>query len=125
VRVPDETSDYGSPIAYAVLKAGTPVYTADREQIGTVDSVLAVPQEDVFDGIVIQTAQGPRFVDAPDVDRIFERGVLTTLTVEQATALPPHEQGPPVYGVDPSIGAGKSLGDRFRRLFGKARWQKR
>lgn len=121
----DQTVDCGSPIAYLVLQPGTPVYTAARERIGTVERVLFVQAEDVFDGIVVQTDQGLRFVDAPEVDRIFERCVITSLSLEQARALPLPEQGPAVYGVDPSQGTGRSLGDHFRRWFGKVRWTKR
>jgi hypothetical protein len=121
----DETTNCGSPIAYLVLQPGTAVYTADRQEIGTVEQVLFVQEEDVFDGIVVQTGDGLRFVDASEVDGIFERCVITSLSLEQANALPPPEHAPPVYGVDPSQGTGKSLRDRFHRWFGKARWTKR
>lgn len=117
--------DCGSPIAYLVLRPGTAVYTSGREQIGSVEQVLFVQEEDVFDGIVIQTADGRRFVDASDVDRIFERCVLTSLSADQAKALPLPEEAPPVYGVDPTEGTGTSLRDRFHRWFGKTRWTKR
>ncbi len=46
--------DAGAPISYEVLEAGTPVYSSDGRPIGTVTHVLAVPEEDVFDGIVIE-----------------------------------------------------------------------
>jgi hypothetical protein len=120
-----ELPDCGSPIAYLVLQPGTAVYASGRERIGTVERVLFVQEEDVFDGIVVQTDGGPRFVDADQVDGIFERCVITTLSVEQARALPPPEQAPAVYGVDPSQGTGTSLRARFGRWFGKARWSRR
>jgi hypothetical protein len=122
--MPDESPDCGSPIAYLVLERGTAVFADGRERIGTVEHVLYVEQEDVFDGIVIQTGGGLRFVDAEDVDRIYERCVLTTLTAEQAKALPPPEDGPPVYHADAADGVGRSLHDRYRRMFGKGRWSK-
>jgi hypothetical protein len=121
----DGAHDCGSPIAYLVLRPGTAVYTSGRERIGTVERVLFDQQEDVFDGIVVQTDDGTRFVDASQVDGIFERCVVTSLSREQAKALLPPESAPPVYGVDPSQGTGKSLRDRFQRWFGKARWSKR
>ena len=74
-----------------MLQPGTAVYTSGREQIGTVEQVLFVQEEDVFDGIVVQTGDGARFVDASDVDGIFERCVITSLSLEQAKALPPPE----------------------------------
>jgi hypothetical protein len=117
-----EPTDCGQPIAYLVLQNGTAVYASDRSTIGTVEHVLFVVEEDIFEGIVVETHEGLRFVDRDDVDRIFERCVLTTLTAEQARALPPPESGAPVYDVDPADGAGPSLHDHYRRLFGKAHW---
>jgi hypothetical protein len=121
----DEHLDCGSPIAYLVLRSGTAVYASGNEQIGTVAHVLFVQEEDVFDGIVIQTSDGLRFVDSDQVDRIYERCVMTTLSPEDAKSLPPPTEGPPVYAADPTQGQGTSLGARFGRLFGKARWSKR
>jgi hypothetical protein len=121
----DEHLDCGSPIAYLVLRSGTAVYTSGKEQIGTVDRILFVQEEDVFDGIVIQTSGGLRFVDSDQVDRIYERCVMTTLSLEDARSLPPPTDGPPVYAADPAEWQDKSLTARFRRLFGKARWSKR
>jgi hypothetical protein len=121
----EPTDDCGSPIAYLVLQPGTGVYTSGRERIGSVERVLFVQEEDVFDGIVVQTDEGARFVDASEVDRIFERCVITSLTSEEAKALPPPETAPAVYGVDPAQGTGTSLRARFGRWFGKARWSRR
>jgi hypothetical protein len=116
--------DCGTPIAYLVLEQGTAVYAADHSLIGKVEHVLFVPEEDVFDGIVVETGDGSRFVDAADIDRIFERCVITTLTVEQARALQPHEPGPPAFHDDPALGAGSSLRDRYLKLFRKGGWTK-
>jgi len=120
-----DAPDCGSPIAYLVLRPGTGVYTSEHEQIGTVERVLFVQEEDVFDGIVMQTGDGLRFLDADQVDRIYERCVMTTLGSEDAKALPPPSTAPPVYTVDPAQGQGTSFSARFHRWFGKARWTKR
>jgi hypothetical protein len=41
--------------------------------------------------VVIDTDDGERFVDAPEIERIYERAVVTTLSDEDAAALPrPH-----------------------------------
>ena len=121
----DGSPDLGSPISYFVLKQGTAVHAAGGEPIGTVDRVLYVEQEDVFDGIVVHTDRGLRFVDSEQVDRIYERGVVTTLTVDEAAKLPPPQSGAPVYGVDAAEATGRSIGDRLRRLFGKGGWKRR
>jgi hypothetical protein len=117
--------DCGSPISYLVLAQGTPVYASGREQVGTVDQVLYVEEEDVFEGILIQTDDGPRFVDADRIDGIYERCVLMTMTPEQAKRLPEPEGGPPVFEADPAEASGPSLRDRLRRLFGRGGWEKR
>ena len=122
----DDGPDLGSPISYLVLRQGTPVYAAGREQVGSVEKTLYVEQEDVFDGIVIRAGDGLRFVDADQVEGIYERGVVTNLTAEQAGRLPAPEGGAPVYEVDVAEATGKSIGDRLRRLFGKGGgWTKR
>ncbi len=119
-----EPPDCGSPIAYLVLEPGTAVYASDHSRIGKVEHVLFVPEEDVFDGIVVETGDGPRFVDATDIDRIYERCVITALTAEQARALPPPEPGPPVFHDDPALGAGSSVRDLYLKLFRKGGWMK-
>jgi hypothetical protein len=83
--------DDGPQIGYKVLPRGVPVHTADGQLLGTVHRVLELEREHLFDGIVVTTPNGRRFVDAPEVARIFERAVVLTLTAQEAKALP--EQG--------------------------------
>jgi hypothetical protein len=116
--------DCGSPVSYLVLASGTAVYTTGRERIGAVEKVLYVEAEDVFDGIVVRIGDDLRFVDANQVDSIFERCVITTLTPEQAKQLPSPAAGTPVFRVDPAEGTGRSFRDRLRRLLGKGGWKK-
>ena len=52
------------------------------------DKVLDNAREHIFDGIVISTPRGRRFVDAPEVARITERRVTLTIDVEEAQSLP-------------------------------------
>ena len=71
--------DLGAPSSYLVCPKGLPVYGPDEAEIGRVEHVLAVPEDDIFDGVLIDTAPGPggwHFADAEQVDEIFERGVL-------------------------------------------------
>ena len=120
-----DSRDYGAPIAYLVLEQGTAVVASDHSPIGAVEHVLYVEAEDVFDGIVIRKGDDLRFLDADQVEGIYERCVITTLTAKQAGQLPDPKEGPPVYRVDPAEATGPSLGARFRRLFGKGGWKKR
>ena len=41
--------------------------TAEGIELGTVDQVLDNVRENIFDGIVVRTPTGTRFVDAPEV----------------------------------------------------------
>ncbi|HEY2638235.1 MAG TPA: hypothetical protein VGI54_12635, partial [Solirubrobacteraceae bacterium] len=81
--------DYGEPTSYMAVPKGIPVLTADGDEIGTVRRVLQVQVKNIFDGIIVRTPAGDRFVDAPEVQRLYTRAVLTTLSAEEAAALPP------------------------------------
>lgn len=97
--------DLGEPASYQVLDAGTPVYSADGEQIGKVRHVLAAEDEDVFDGIVIgEHAFGGehRFADADEVEEIFERGVVLKLDSAACAELPEPSANPAVMQDDPA-----------------------
>ena len=99
--------DAGEPISYEVLEQGTPVYSSDGEQIGTVAHVLAIEDEDVFDGIVIAERLGAlhhehRFVDADDIDSIHEHGVTLKLDAAASAQLPRPTANPAVMRDDPA-----------------------
>ena len=83
--------DDGPAISYKLLGRGTPVLSSDGVELGTVDQVLDNAREQIFDGIVVRTPKGTRFVDAPEVGRITERSVTLTIDAEQAAELPAHD----------------------------------
>ena len=80
--------DDGHAIGYKVLPRGTVVRSADGVEVGTVRRVQDNAREHIFDGIVIDTPEGRRFVDAPEVARIHERAVVLTITAAEAAGLP-------------------------------------
>jgi hypothetical protein len=84
------TSDDGHQIGYKVLPRGTPVHTSDGERLGTVYRVQDNAREHIFDGIVVSTPDGRRFVDAPEVARITDTRVTLTIDAEEAKLLPEH-----------------------------------
>ncbi|WP_395658824.1 hypothetical protein [Nocardioides sp.] len=108
--MPDEPH----PIAYTALQPGTSVQTSDGVHFATVQAVLVDEKVSVFDGIVVQTADGTRFVDADQVGTIFTTYVRTTLSAEQAADLPLPE-GSNLIDIKPS----RSVADRVRRMFGR------
>jgi hypothetical protein len=77
--------DDAPAISYLALRRGTRVRGSDGAEVGRVRRVQNNAREHIFDGIVVETKQGRRFVDAPEVGRITER--LVTLTVPAAEVL--------------------------------------
>jgi hypothetical protein len=80
--------DDGPAISYHALRRGTRVRASDGVEVGQVRRVQDNVRENIFDGIVIETRRGKRFVDAPEVEHIAERGVTLTISAEQVEALP-------------------------------------
>jgi hypothetical protein len=86
--------------------------------VGTVKKVMIVHEKHLFDGIVVKTAAGDRFVDAPEVDEIFERLVTLKIDSAEAADLPKPDANPAAMKVsarDFTPGAAKRLMNRFRR----------
>jgi hypothetical protein len=110
-------------IAYTALLVGTPVQSDDGQEIGRVERVLIVEEVDVFDGVVVETAAGTRFIDADQIGQIFTTHVCTTVSVDAVTALPTPDQSP-VYGVEANDDTGRSFGDRIGRMFGRGKWKR-
>jgi len=78
-------------IGYRVLPKGTPVEANDGTRIGTVAQVLDNVREHIFDGIVLRTDGGRRFVDAPEVAEITNLRVVLTIDAASAADLPEHK----------------------------------
>jgi hypothetical protein len=83
--------DLGHAVSSPVAKKGIPVFSSDGQKLGRVIKVQAAPEANMFDGIVLDTTWGPgghRFVDAPEVDGIYERGVVLKIDAAAAEVLP-------------------------------------
>ena len=105
------SDDDGHAISYKVLQRGTPVVASDGKQVGTVHEVLDNVAEHIFDGLVIETPRGQRFVDAPEIARIAELRVTLTLDAKAVAALPERDpKGGPTYRAD-------ARGGRLSRFF--------
>jgi uncharacterized protein YrrD len=96
--------DLGEPSSYLSLKEGARVYSCDGEGLGEVEHVLAEPDADIFDGLVLDTSVlpgGQRFVDADQVEEIFDRGVLLKLDRKAAERLPEPSENPAALELSP------------------------
>jgi hypothetical protein len=105
--------DLGSKVSYLVAKRGIPVYSSDEVNLGTVVKVLDAPEADLFDGIVFDTTPkkpggfGHRFVDAPEVEGIYERGVILTIDAAAAAKLAKPGKNPGSIEVSPDDVSGE------------------
>jgi hypothetical protein len=119
--------DLGEPRSYLAVEKGVAVYSSDGEKLGRVVRVMAAPNLDMFDGIVFDTTAGPgghRFVDAPEVGQIYERGVVLKIDAAEAANLQSPEANPGSLKVNPAdLGRGRgrsALGRLWDRLSGKS-----
>lgn len=96
--------DLGAPVSYLVVPKGVAVYSSDGKDLGRVVRVLSAPNLDMFDGIIFDTTAGPgghRFVDAPEVAEIYERGVVLKIDAGEAAALSKPGESPGSIEIDP------------------------
>ncbi len=116
--------DEGLPISYELLDDGVPVLASDGTQVGTVGSVLAAPDEDVFHGLLVKTlSQGVRFVEADHIASIHEHGVDLRIDAAAALNLPAPEHAAPVYHEDPAEQHGK-WSHWVRHITGRSDWDR-
>lgn len=112
--------DLGQPSSYLALGKGAPVYSRDGAEVGKVEHVLSSPKVDIFDGIVLDTSVlpgGHRFVDAPQVEEIYERGVVLKVDAAGAERLPRPSASPGSLEVGPDDMAPDDLEDKLRRAW--------
>jgi uncharacterized protein YrrD len=111
--------DLGEPSSYLILGKGAEVYSCDGEKVGEVEHVLAAEDADIFDGLVLDTSVlpgGHRFVDAEQVEEIFERGVLLKIDRQEAERLPEPSANPAALEVTPDDVAEDDEGALKRKL---------
>jgi uncharacterized protein YrrD len=112
--------DLGNPVSYLVLPEGADVMSSDGHKVGTVEHVLAVPEADVFDGVIVDMRAGPgghRFADADQVEAIYERGVVLTVDRSAAEELPQPAENPATMAADPDDVTPDGLSGKLRRAW--------
>ena len=110
------------PIAYEALTKGTPVVTATGTEIGIVEHVLADSSLDLFDGIVVKTKEGLRFVTADQVGLITVGTVHTKVADADVESLQKPHVGDAVFHDDPEQNEGHRLNEWFGRTFLREHW---
>jgi hypothetical protein len=112
--------DLGAPASYLTLSDATAVYSSDDQHLGKVEHVLADPDVDVFDGIVLDRSVlpgGHRFVDADQVASIHERGVVLSIDAAAAQGLPEPGPSPGEIEVGPDDIVPDETRDKLRRAW--------
>ncbi len=124
--MPDHDEELGQPISWRVLERKTPVYAQDGVAVGIVRRVMALPEDDIFDGIVVHSHGGDRFVPAENVAALRERAVALDLDAGEFDSLEPPQPGPAAMAVDTETLTSKHLtslrnlvGDAWNRLNGR------
>jgi hypothetical protein len=121
-----EADELGEPISWRVLAKHTPVYAEGGVAVGVVTRVMALPADDIFDGLDIHTHSGDRFVPAEKIAAMSERAVALALSEAEVAALDPPQPGPAAMAVDDATLTSKHLfslrnlaGDSWNRLNGR------
>ena len=100
----DSISAEPAPASYLTLEPGTPVTDRFGQPVGEVKKVL-IAWSEYWDGVIVSTEAGDRFVDAPEVRRVTAREV--ELSVALSDVLHPGPNGPPAPPDVPNIRWGR------------------
>jgi hypothetical protein len=78
--------DEGPPSSYLLLAKETPVFGSDGGVLVKVKAVLCDPGDDIFDGLVLASSLGNRYLEASLVSAIHERGVDVSIPAAEVDA---------------------------------------
>ena len=111
--------DLGQPSSYVALQERVSVYSSDGKMVGEIEHVLADLELDVFDGIVLDKSvlPGGRFVDASQIEEIYERGVVLRIDATQADGLPEPSASPGEIEIGPDDMGKDDWHDKLRRAW--------
>lgn len=89
MKVPQ--SDDTQPVSWLTIRAETPVFSSDGEEVGSVHEVLGSEQADVFHGIVVRSGLLGKdaMVPAEKISGMTENRIDLSLPAEEVRALEP------------------------------------
>ena len=111
---------YGERRSFLEVDTGIDVISADGEEVGALEYVLADDATSIFDGIVIDVRLGPgghRFVDAPQVGDFFARAVVLKVTAAEIDQLPEPAENPAVIQHGGAEDSESELAQKLRRAW--------
>src|SRR5438132_4996394 len=102
--------DGAQPVSYEAVPVGVPLLTLKGKRFGTLVKVLEIPSEDLFDGVIVDTDAGRRFVDRDQISEITTEYITCALD-EVAAADLPELSGSSAFDADAADGQGHSFPD--------------
>lgn len=110
------------PVSYEGVPVGVPLLSSSGQPFGTLEKVLEIPSEDLFDGVIVKTHHGRRFVDRDQIAEITTEYIKCDLSDEAVAALP-EPSGTAAFDADSSYGDGHTFRDWVHRTFGHEGWK--
>jgi hypothetical protein len=98
------------------------VISTTGKKIGIVEHVLADSSLDLFDGIVVKTDEGLRFVTADQVGLITTTAVHSKVADADIPNLQKPHTGDAVFEADPEQNTGGEINEWFGRHFLREHW---
>jgi hypothetical protein len=114
-------ADDAQPVSYEGVPLDVPLLSSSGTEFGKLFKVLEIPSEDLFDGVIVATHHGHRFVDRDQIAEITTEYIKTDLR-DDAVANLPKPSGDPVYEGDAGYGEGNSFRQWVHRTFGHGGW---
>jgi len=114
-------NDSAEPVSYTGVPLGVAMLSSSGQQFGTLEKVLQIPAEDLFDGVIVTTPQGSRFVDRDQIAEITTAYIRCDLD-DAAIANLPAPSGSATYAADTGYATGGPLRRWMRRHFGHGGW---
>ncbi len=108
------------PVSWLQIQQGWNVVSSDGVTIGTVAQIEGDKQDDIFDGLAVESGQPAelRYVPGEQVGAIYDREVTLKLAFADSGALEPFRSAPPETAWlpgKPSLGTRVSKWMRGRR----------
>lgn len=110
------------PVSYEGVPMGVPMLSSTGTRFGTLEKVLEIPSEDLFDGVIVKTHHGRRFVDRDQIDKITTEYIKCVFDDAAAAELP-EPSSAPAFDADAGYGEGHDFRDWVHRTFGHGGWE--
>jgi hypothetical protein len=110
------------PVSYEGVPVGVPLLSSSGQQFGTIEKVLEIPSEDLFDGVIVHTRHGRRFVDRDQIVEITTKFIRCDLDDDETNSLP-EPSGTAAFDADAGYGEGTSFREWVHRRFGHGGWK--